>query len=328
MNRSRTYNPATSRRAFPSPLAQANTPAGGTQRYGSNQKPIANGQRPIAKIQHPTPNPQFPTPRWTHTFSAKEKDSETGLSYFGARYYSSDLSIWLSVDPQASKYPSLSPYVYCADNPVKLVDPNGEDFETEIDYDNKTITITIKATYYTANCNKELLQKGVDMWNNQSGMYSYVMGEGDNAVSCTIKFELLIAEGNFETDADAFKAMPMGQSSNFVSLIDNVLDDNENEVRGKCDGKIAYISNNQSLSGFNQPRTIAHELGHTLGCGDMSVRGDLMESGGFGSSISTNDIRSIMYMAGYDNLGAIRVSQGKSCDKPQSGDFTGYVRKN
>ncbi len=62
-----------------------------------------------------------------HTFSAKEKDSETGLSYFGARYYSSDLSIWLSVDPQASKYPSLSPYTYCANNPVKLVDPEGEE---------------------------------------------------------------------------------------------------------------------------------------------------------------------------------------------------------
>ena len=63
----------------------------------------------------------------SHTFSAKERDAETGLSYFGARYYSSDLSIWLSVDPQAAKYPSLSPYVYCADNPVKLVDPNGEE---------------------------------------------------------------------------------------------------------------------------------------------------------------------------------------------------------
>ena len=34
----------------------------------------------------------------THTFSAKEKDTETGLSYFGSRYYSSDLCIWLSVD--------------------------------------------------------------------------------------------------------------------------------------------------------------------------------------------------------------------------------------
>ena len=63
----------------------------------------------------------------TFTFSAKEKDAETGFSYFGSRYYSSDLSIWLSVDPMSDKYPSLSPYVYCADNPIKLVDPNGEE---------------------------------------------------------------------------------------------------------------------------------------------------------------------------------------------------------
>lgn len=61
------------------------------------------------------------------TFSAKERDPETGLSYFGSRYYSSDLSVWLSVDPQSDKYASLSPYVYCVDNPVKLVDPDGED---------------------------------------------------------------------------------------------------------------------------------------------------------------------------------------------------------
>ena len=71
------------------------------------------------------------------TFSAKEKDSETGLSYFGSRYYSSDLSIWLSVDPMAAKYPSLSPYTYCADNPVKLVDPNGENYKLFILGDNE-----------------------------------------------------------------------------------------------------------------------------------------------------------------------------------------------
>ena len=57
------------------------------------------------------------------TFSAKERDPETGYSYFGSRYYNSDLSIWLSVDPMAAKYPSLSPYVYCANNPVRLVKP-------------------------------------------------------------------------------------------------------------------------------------------------------------------------------------------------------------
>ena len=33
----------------------------------------------------------------------------------------------LKVDPMSDKYPSLSPYVYCANNPVKLVDPNGEE---------------------------------------------------------------------------------------------------------------------------------------------------------------------------------------------------------
>ena len=67
----------------------------------------------------------------SYTFSAKEKDPETGLSYFGSRYYSSDLSVWLSVDPMSDKYPSLSPYSYCANNPMKLVDPNGEEIVIE-----------------------------------------------------------------------------------------------------------------------------------------------------------------------------------------------------
>ena len=67
------------------------------------------------------------TPPLLVTFSAKERDVETGLSYFGSRYYSSDLGIWLSVDPQAAKYPSLSNYVYCSNNPIKVIDPNGED---------------------------------------------------------------------------------------------------------------------------------------------------------------------------------------------------------
>ncbi len=62
------------------------------------------------------------------SFTGKEKDSETGFCYFGARYYDSDLSgLFLSVDPMMDKYPTLSPYNYCAWNPVKLVDPDGRD---------------------------------------------------------------------------------------------------------------------------------------------------------------------------------------------------------
>ena len=47
-------------------------------------------------------------------FIGKERDSETGFSYFGARYYDSDILMgWLSVDPLADKYPNISPYAYC-----------------------------------------------------------------------------------------------------------------------------------------------------------------------------------------------------------------------
>ncbi|MGB4128581.1 MAG: RHS repeat-associated core domain-containing protein, partial [Bacteroidales bacterium] len=60
-----------------------------------------------------------------YKFTAKELDNETSYTYFGARYYDSELSVWLSVDPMSDKYPSLSPYCYTADNPVVLVDPRG-----------------------------------------------------------------------------------------------------------------------------------------------------------------------------------------------------------
>jgi RHS repeat-associated protein len=62
-----------------------------------------------------------------YKFNGKEKDAESGYNYCGARYYDSEKLSWLSVDPMSDKYPNLSPYVYCADNPVKLIDPNGEE---------------------------------------------------------------------------------------------------------------------------------------------------------------------------------------------------------
>ena len=64
--------------------------------------------------------------KYPQSFTGKERDSETGLSYFGARYYDSDLMTgWLSVDPMADKYPNISPYAYCGWNPIRLVDPDG-----------------------------------------------------------------------------------------------------------------------------------------------------------------------------------------------------------
>jgi hypothetical protein len=46
---------------------------------------------------------------------------------FLSRDYDSDLSIWLSVDPEAARYYWITPYAYVANNPIRLVDPNGEE---------------------------------------------------------------------------------------------------------------------------------------------------------------------------------------------------------
>ncbi|MGB6092438.1 MAG: RHS repeat-associated core domain-containing protein [Moheibacter sp.] len=60
-----------------------------------------------------------------YKFNGKELDEETGWYYYGARYYDPRISVWLSVDPLAEKYPSISPYAYVANNPVNAIDPDG-----------------------------------------------------------------------------------------------------------------------------------------------------------------------------------------------------------
>ena len=73
----------------------------------------------------------------TAQFHAMKKNRNIiSISFMNAcpykRHYHSDLSIWLSVDPMSDKYPSMSPYTYCANNPVKLVDPDGRDTKTQV----------------------------------------------------------------------------------------------------------------------------------------------------------------------------------------------------
>ena len=83
----------------------------------------------------------------TYTFSGKERDEETGYSYFGQRFYDSQLSFWLSTDPMREKYPSLTPFNYCANNPLRLVDPNGEEMGPPL---KRTISnaVTTTAEYF------------------------------------------------------------------------------------------------------------------------------------------------------------------------------------
>ena len=113
--------------------------------------------------------------KYHQSFTGKERDSETGFSYFGARYYDSDiLTGWLSVDPMADKYPNISPYAYCAWNPVRLVDPDGKEI------DKGTLTDEIKNMI---NENHKNYNKAFhDIYNNLDSdpntIYRFCLGEG------------------------------------------------------------------------------------------------------------------------------------------------------
>jgi RHS repeat-associated protein len=89
-----------------------------------------------------------------YRFTGKERDSETGLYYYGARYLNPTTGLWLSTDPALAEYLPVAPvddeakkhneklpgmggaynlvnlalYHYAGNNPVKYTDPDGEAF--------------------------------------------------------------------------------------------------------------------------------------------------------------------------------------------------------
>ena len=200
----------------------------------------------------------------------------------------------------SDKYPNMSPYVYCADNPVKLVDPDGKDYEVVVDDESKTMTI--KAVYYTSSENKEKLKKGLDAWNAQSGKFSYVMGKGKDKQSYTVNFKLTIAEGDVDsqTARSAF-GEDNSRMANFVESSDEVYSkDHSAPANGEASNNVIRLRPEASI------RTIAHEVGHTLGIGDWQIPGpdqedygELMTSGGQSDVINKSHIATILRVKGY-----------------------------
>lgn len=52
-------------------------------------------------------------------------DEETGLYYFGARYFDPRVSLWYGVNPFTENIPSHSAYNYVYNNPIKVIDQQG-----------------------------------------------------------------------------------------------------------------------------------------------------------------------------------------------------------
>ncbi|WP_374504554.1 RHS repeat domain-containing protein [Flavobacterium sp.] len=78
-------------------------------------------------MKHNGYNPISPIPENRRLFNGKELQEELGLNQYdyGARNYDPALGRWMNVDPLAHKLPSYSPYAYCLNNPISMVDPDG-----------------------------------------------------------------------------------------------------------------------------------------------------------------------------------------------------------
>jgi RHS repeat-associated protein len=107
-----------------------------------------------------------------YMFNAKELDEENGMYYYSARYYNPPT--FISRDPLFEKYPFMSPYTYCSNNPINRIDPTGmsdgwiQDENGNVFWDNNT------------NSQEEFEQN----YGNNSG-YSYV-SDANNPNSYTL----------------------------------------------------------------------------------------------------------------------------------------------
>lgn len=265
------------------------------------------------------------TDRTPYLFNGKELDEETGLYYYGARYYDARTSVFQSVDRLSEKYPGLSSYQYAGNNPVMFVDFNGDDFGISIDNKNKSIIITTNI-YATSSRAYNQAVKAATNWNGQSSTYSdftvtfkvnvvkpknisdqqvlstwpdknFMKKDGTLNSKMMNKHKEALAKKMAYEDA---KSDPIG---NVYGGNDGILSKNvtgDKYVGGTTmDGK--YISmNTHDVSGDigNNTSAVTHEFGHIFGLDDKGGSyynaGGIMEYANPMFRISKKDVNSII----------------------------------
>ncbi len=221
-----------------------------------------------------------------------EKIEETETMDFGARLLDGDLGVWLALDPLMVKYPGMSPYNFCANNPILFVDYDGRDFGIVIDHSNKTITIT--ATVYTINQKTQNeAQNAANNWNSLSGNSVLIDGV---CFDVQIRITPILADGNNEKERfnNAYnEATKMGsfantyngyinsdpRSSKFGKRNSKAMTKNENDIGEDRHVGFTYdwkfvsmilwnIDNAIKYGPNDKPNSVEHEFGHLLGLDD------------------------------------------------------------
>lgn len=106
-----------------------------------------------------------------YLFNAKEYDEETGMYYYGARYYEPRISMWMSVDRFAEKYPNSTPYAYCLGNPLKFTDINGDTLDVRNSRGAYLFTLDNHQANRTNITAKDLYAKGIQWFESSADNY-------------------------------------------------------------------------------------------------------------------------------------------------------------
>ena len=147
-----------------------------------------------------------------YKYNGKEFDNKKGLNWYdyGARHYDAALGRFTTNDPLAEKYYSMSPYTYCADNPVKFIDPNGMEYAPGDLFKTKRAAAKDWGMYYNGASIIRKREMGSSIYEvKQKGKlkgYSYsAANEGEHSVSISLppNGERFVGSIHSHGDADA-----------------------------------------------------------------------------------------------------------------------------
>jgi RHS repeat-associated protein len=185
-----------------------------------------------------------------HHFTGKERDSESGNDYFGARYYASTMGRFLSPDPMGGSLAnpqSLNKYAYALSNPLVNTDPTGlyvceDSTDCSSDNDKKFAQNLSDARNAAWNLS------GADLLNAMNAINSYGDQGVDNGVN--VRFDSSITDGQGNPLAGVTE----------VSGIANGQNDSQNDNPNKQNINVTF--NPDQLAGAVGAGLVAHEGSH------------------------------------------------------------------